>query len=203
MSNPIPPPVITYNQHTTTLTDIYTTVLNIFLWNNKITSLIVLISSILILYLTIVQQYTLITLLFSTLSLQLLLCLLYNNTIKLINKQHAVTTNIEKQYITVQSIQPYIELICELINTTIHYIISLYTCQSNIHTIQYIILCTILSIIGRYIDGMILLCIILVILFTIPKLYITYQTTIDKQLNQLNSNFCQLVNLIMLQTSNK
>lgn len=190
------------------LLNLYNQLIDIILWKNHKHSLIVLSSCTITLYLIIIHNYTLFSLVSQLLLLQLILCTVYYNVYQLYNNNNIymnnhINTDTIHQFVTIQTVQPYMEITVELINAFINSIYNLYTIQSNTRTIQSMLVLLLFSVIGRYMDGMTVLCVIVLYLFTVPKLYITYQDAIDSRLNRCSVQLVKLINLIMLQTDHK
>ena len=175
-------------------------VVSLLLWHDPLTSLLALFCGVLVVVLCEVSGYTMLTLLSYLAALQLITTFVYINGTRLILAIRGVATTapstsgmsapvsaaseLEYMYVSQALVLEWSGDVADSINYALNNLAYVLRCRDNAWTIQVIVMFIIAAFVGRIVNGVVLIGLMYVGLFTIPILYVTNQVVCDAYIGQ-------------------
>jgi len=184
-------------------------VMRLILWEDDPTnSAIALGSGLLFVFLLEYADYTFVSLVSYLIMLQLAICFLYVNGMKLYlrrqtsesTKADSVSTsgssNENKEYLTSESVRQYFEQIANTLNPIIHFGVTVMKCKDNALTLKVMGVVFLVAFFGSCFSGSTLFFLAYLSLFTLPKLYLLNREAVDAQAIVLWKQITDATNII-------
>lgn len=185
-----------------------TAIISLFLWRDPVSSMLALIIGVLCTALVQIGQYTVLTIFSYMLLLQMIVCLLYVTSTRILLGKNDQTINQsidEPEYVFVSpdAVIEYAGLIADYVNLIFNHFISAISGKNLKLSFQFMFATFFLAICGRVFDGFTLLGICYVSLFFVPKCYVDHQREADRLIEQLKDAVKMITDMMPGQEGNE
>jgi len=186
-------------------------IVSLLLWHDVLSSLMSLCSGVLFVFLIQFGGYSVLTLLSYLCLLQVTICFIFINGTKMFlaaQKQHignssstggSSTASVDPNttteytssldhhdadypYVSQAIVLEYSGYVTDVINSSLNQCADLLRCKDNIKTIEVMLILVVCSIVGRLCDGVTMIGIMYIGLFTVPKIYLEQHQIIDERM---------------------